>query len=50
MMGMNDSVLTRYCEDVFEPENATATIGIDFKVNTTICHFSLEEPRPGFCS
>lgn len=26
-------VLTRYCEDVFEPESATATIGIDFKVS-----------------
>ncbi|ROW15530.1 hypothetical protein VPNG_02310 [Cytospora leucostoma] len=25
------ALLTRYCEDVFEPESATATIGIDFK-------------------
>ena len=25
-------VLTRYCDDHFEPESATATIGIDFKV------------------
>ncbi|KUI71234.1 Ras-related protein Rab-18 [Cytospora mali] len=26
------ALLTRYCEDVFEPESATATIGIDFKI------------------
>ncbi|KAJ9142732.1 Ras-domain-containing protein [Pleurostoma richardsiae] len=26
------ALLSRYCEDVFEPESATATIGIDFKI------------------
>lgn len=26
------ALLMRYCEDVFEPESATATIGIDFKI------------------
>ncbi|PSS02422.1 ras family-domain-containing protein [Coniella lustricola] len=26
------ALLTKYCEDVFEPESATATIGIDFKI------------------
>src|SRR4051794_11326852 len=25
-------VLTRYCDDEFDPESSTATIGIDFKV------------------
>lgn len=31
---MPQTVLTRYCDDAFEPELATATIGIDFKVGS----------------
>ncbi|KAK5662747.1 hypothetical protein OQA88_6154 [Cercophora sp. LCS_1] len=26
------ALLTRYCDDEFDPENSTATIGIDFKI------------------
>lgn len=28
-------VLTRYCDDEFDPESSAATIGIDFKVRRT---------------
>jgi len=27
------TVLTRYCDDEFDSESSTATIGIDFKVS-----------------
>ena len=29
-----NAVLTRYCDDEFDPESSTATIGIDFKAST----------------
>jgi hypothetical protein len=35
-------VLTRYCDDEFDPESSTATIGIDFKVS---CLVYLSRPR-----
>jgi Ras-related protein Rab-18 len=31
-MLMPCTVLTRYCDDEFDPDSSTATIGIDFKV------------------
>lgn len=40
---LDDAVLTRYCEDVFEPESATATIGIDFKVCSNMDSFCRAE-------
>lgn len=33
------TVLLRYCDDQFDPESSTATIGIDFKVR----HFQAKQ-------
>lgn len=32
-------MLTRYCDDEFDPESSTATIGIDFKVSPSAWSF-----------